>query len=71
MFAIWSPLIQELMAQRAHKDILGFLAGRFGSVPQEIEAAVRAIQDESRLDQLVDWTASCSNLEEFRTRLSL
>ena len=71
---IESPLIQELrqefMAQRGHKDVLLVLAVRFGSVPPEIEAAVRAIQDEARLDLLVDWAALCPDLEAFRTRLA-
>jgi hypothetical protein len=70
---IESPLIQELMqevaAGRCHKDVLRFLAGRFGSVPQDVEAAVRAIQEESRLDPLLDWAASCPDLEAFRQRL--
>ena len=70
---IESPLIQELMqevaAERVHKAILRFLAARFGSVPPEVEAAVRAVQDESRLDNLVDWAALCPDLEAFRTRL--
>jgi len=39
-------------------------------VPQDIEAAVRAIQEESRLDQLVDWAARCPDLEAFRQRLA-
>ena len=71
---IESPLIQELrqefMAQRGHKDILRLLAVRFGSVPTDSEAAVRAIQDESRLDALFDWAALCPDLEAFRQRLA-
>ena len=71
---IESPLIQELrqevVAERVHKAILRFLAARFGSVPPEIEVAVRAIQDEARLDLLVDWAALCPDLEAFRTRLA-
>jgi hypothetical protein len=67
---IESPLIQELMAQRGHKDIVRVLAARFGSVPPEIEAAVRAIQDESRLDALLDGAALCPDLEAFRQRLA-
>jgi hypothetical protein len=74
MIEIESPLIQEVVeevvAQRVHKAILRVLATRFGSVPQDIEAAVRAVQDESRLDQLVDWTVLCPDLEAFRTRLA-
>jgi hypothetical protein len=59
---IESPLIQELMAERVHNVILRFLTARFGSVPPEIEGAVRAVQDESSLDNLVEWAALCPRL---------
>ncbi len=62
---IESPLIQELVAERAHKDILRFLAGRFGPVPHEIAATVQSIQDETKLDELVDWASRCPTLEQF------
>jgi len=71
---IESPLVQELMAEvvaeRAHKDILRFLAGRFGLVPHEIAATVQSIQDEAKLDELVDWASRCPSLDEFRIRLN-
>jgi hypothetical protein len=67
---IESPLIQELMAQRMHKDILRVLAARFGPVPPEIVAALQAIVDETKLDALVEWAATCPDLEAFRTRLT-
>jgi hypothetical protein len=78
MIEIESPLIQEVVeevvaqavAQRGHKYTLRFLAARFGSVPPEIEVAVRAIQDESRLDALLDGAALCPDLEAFRQRLA-
>jgi hypothetical protein len=70
---IESPLIQEMMAkntaQTMHKDIVRVLARRFGSVPEEVAAAVRTIYDESKLEELVDEAASCSDLEGFRARL--
>jgi hypothetical protein len=70
---IESPLIQELMAksaaERSHKDIVRFLARRFGPVPEDVAAAVRTIYDESKLEELVDEAASCPDLEAFRLRL--
>ena len=67
---IESPLIQELVAERAHKAILRFLAARFGSVPLEIAATVESVQDEAKIDDLIDWAARCPSLDEFRTHLS-
>jgi hypothetical protein len=62
---IESPLIQELMAERTHKDILRFLAGRFGLVPPEIAAALQSIEDEQAMDDLVALAVRCPDLEAF------
>jgi hypothetical protein len=66
---IESPLIQELrqefMAQRGHKDIVGVLEERFGSVPQDLITALGAIQEDERLDQLLRWAVRCPDLEAF------
>ena len=74
MFGIKSPLIQELMqevvAERMHKDIMLVLEERFGGVPQDILTALGAIQEDERLDQLHRWAVRCPDLEAFRTRLS-
>ena len=67
---IESPLIQELVAEHRHKDILRFLAARFGSVPPEIATALEGVQDEAKLDDLIDWAARCHSLDEFRTHLN-
>jgi hypothetical protein len=68
-----SPLIQEMMAKKGaqtmHNAIVRFLARRFGSVPEEMAAAVQTIYDESKLEELVDEAASCPDLEAFRVRL--
>ena len=66
---IESPLIQELVAERAHKDILRVLNARLGSVPPEIATALEGIQDEAKLDELVDWASRSPSLEAFRSRL--
>ncbi len=68
---IESPLIQEIVAERMHKDILRFLTGRFESVPQDIVSALHAIQEERKLDELVDWASRCPDLGAFRARLTL
>jgi hypothetical protein len=74
MIGIESPLIpevfQEVLTAQRHKDILRFLTGRFGPIPEDIERALRAVQEESRLDELVNWSALCPDLDTFRTRLS-
>jgi hypothetical protein len=67
---IESPLIQELMAERLHRAILRVLAGRHGAVPPDITAALQAVTDDARLDELIDWAARCPDLDSFRARLS-
>lgn len=66
---IESPLIQELVAERTHKDILLVLTARFGLLPQEIVASLQAVQEEKKLEELVDWAARCADMEAFRSRL--
>lgn len=63
-------LVQELMAEQRHKDILRVLQERFGSVPQDIITALRAIRDDERLDQLTGWAVDSSDVEAFRQRLT-
>ena len=67
---IESPLIQELLAERRHKDILRVLNARLGSVPAEIATALEGVHDEAKLDDLIDWAARCHSLDEFRTHLN-
>jgi hypothetical protein len=66
---IESPLIKELQAEFTHKDILRFLEGRFGPVPEDIRAAVQRIQDESTLDTMILLAARCPDLDAFRKGL--
>ena len=71
---IESPVLQEFLqeavVERDRKDILRFLAERFGPLPQEIASALQRIQDESRLQELIDCAATCPDLDAFRTRLN-
>ena len=66
---IESPLIQELVAERAHAMILDVLEVRFGTVPLDVAAAVQAIQDEQRLKELNKFAAGCGDLKTFRAQL--
>jgi hypothetical protein len=71
---IESPLIQELMqellAEQRHKDIVNILTDRFGPVPDDIVTALHPHQELERLSELVRLAAHCPDLETFRRRLS-
>jgi hypothetical protein len=67
---IESHLIQELLAETRHEDILRFLSARFGSVSDEIARQVRAVREPQTLDDLVKYAAQCSDLDAFRARLA-
>ena len=73
-----SPLIKELFAEELaekqaetnHKAILRVLSRRFGLIPPEIVSALRSIQDEAKLNDLIDCAAACPDLDAFRARLA-
>ena len=67
---IESPLIQELMAAQNHGHILRFLKHGSEQFRVELTAALQAIQDETKLKELLDWAAECPDLDAFRARLS-
>ena len=50
--------------------ILNVLVARFGPEPQTLGTALDAIDDEVRLDALVESAALCPDLKSFRERLS-
>ena len=66
---IESPLIQEIVAESRHKEILKFLAIRFGPLPAGLPAELGQILDESVLDLIVDLAASCSDIGQFETAM--
>ena len=66
---IESPVLQELLAETRHRDILRVLGARFGAVSPEIADSLRSIQDQAKLDDIVDWASRCPSLDAFRTRL--
>jgi hypothetical protein len=69
-----SPLLNEIVAEKfapaAHKMILGVLTDRLGDVPADVEAAVRAIQDEERLDRANRLAARAADYPTFRRDLA-
>jgi len=69
-----SPTIQRLMAnqesQTAQKYVLHLLEKRFGGVPEDLAAHVRAIREQQKLDNLLDLAVDCVDLEAFRNALS-
>jgi hypothetical protein len=66
---IESLLIQEFVAGRMHKDILTFLAARFGKLPAGISPALARILDEDRLEELTSWAAVRPDAAAFQSRL--
>jgi hypothetical protein len=70
---IETPLIQEILAEvrreDLHKYILGLLQEKFGGVPSELAARVRAVQDIEQLRQFMLRAGACSDLDAFRAHL--
>jgi hypothetical protein len=73
MLDIQSPLIDEIVTRArcegTRKSILRVLTARLGPAPPDIAAGLQSIDDETRLDGLVDWASQCPDLDAFRTRL--
>jgi hypothetical protein len=66
---IESPMLQRMRAETFHKAILGFLKGRFGTVPRDVTRHLRAILDEDKLNEFVLLAAQCADLPAFREAL--
>ena len=66
---IESPLLDELRVEWKADDVARFLRARFGPLPDELESSVRSIQDEERLNALIEIAARCADLEAFRSQL--
>lgn len=64
-----TPLIQEILAEDRQQGILDVLQARFGKVPPEVAAKVRAIQDVPLLRQLNTRAAVSTDLDAFRAHL--
>jgi hypothetical protein len=66
---IESPLIQEIVREDRQNTILDVLQAKFGSLPADVTARVRAIQDAQLLRSLNITAATCSDLDAFRAQL--
>jgi len=70
---IESPLIQELLTENTVKtrrlDIARLLTARFGTLPPELQAELRAITDERKLEELIPYTIQSPDLAAFRAKL--
>lgn len=56
---IESPLSKELEAEFKHESILLFLESRFGSVPEDVRAAVQRVRDEPAIRAMTVLAARC------------
>ncbi len=67
---IESPVLQRLLQETRQKDILRCLVARFRIAAPDIEAELKSINDDERLNELIDLAATCSDLDSFRKQLS-
>jgi len=58
------------MQKTNQANILRILKLRFGVVPEDIAEKLQAVADESRLEDLLDFSVNCPDLEDFRRRLA-
>ena len=72
---IESPILnkwfREREVQTRQQGILEGLDAKFGSVPEDVSAAVRVIDDEARLKALHRLTYTCDSLADFRPAVGL
>ena len=74
---IESPLLKELMAearqegaqQGRQESLIRVLRARFRTVSKALATQLRAIQDETQLDALIEQAAVCPSLAKFRESL--
>ncbi len=64
-----SPLIQNLLAEKVHQDIVMFLEARFGDVPRDLVEEIESVVDEKQLKGLVPLAGSCPDLDAFRSAM--
>jgi len=68
-----SPLIQEYVDERLREDrqahVLEILRTKFGAVPPDVVAKVRAIQDVRQLSEFIPRAAVALDLDTFRSQL--
>ncbi|HEY7427765.1 MAG TPA: hypothetical protein VH682_26275 [Gemmataceae bacterium] len=66
---IESLLIQKVIAESIHQDILALLKDRFDTVPRNVTKPLREILDEKKLRHLILLAAKCPDLQAFREAL--
>lgn len=66
---IESPLIQKVIAETIHQNILDVLKVRFETVPRNVTKPLREILDEKKLRKLNMLAVKCPDLETFRQAL--
>ena len=66
---LWTGGIAEGEVKSARNMLLAFLRGRFDKVPQDIENAIRQMNDPIALESLAARTANCKTLDEFAAEL--
>jgi hypothetical protein len=66
---IESPVLTELVAEVRQNGILEVLAARFGAVPPETVARLRAVEDFDRLSAFNALAAQCADLSSFAAAL--
>jgi hypothetical protein len=69
-FPLLQRLLQETKQETRQNDILRCLVARFRIAVPDIEAELNSIDDDERLNELVDLAATCSDLDSFRKQLS-
>jgi hypothetical protein len=66
---IESPLLQKMIAEAIHEDILVVLKDRFGTVPRDVSKHLAEVVDEKKLRQLLRLALKCPDLGAFRDAL--
>ncbi len=75
---IESPLLKELKAEWTQEAkveakievLMTFLVGRFGSKAKALETEIKGIDDEARLQALVEHAATSRTLDSFRKHVA-
>ena len=71
---IESPLLERLFTERdvrtKRQALEQFIEGRFGTIPNDIAAAIEGVSNLRTLDELIKSSSRCNDLESFRTHLS-
>ena len=66
---IFEEKVDEGEVKASREMLLGFLRGRFGKVPKNIERAINQMNDPIALKSLAVRTGSCTTLDEFVAEL--